>query len=391
MKALPTIKYAWLQSGFWMSFCLIFNFSSMYLLSKGYSNTQIGLIVAVAGLLSALLQPVIAGLSDSYPRITLRRLILVLSVFIILCTAALLLPGLYFLLHAVFYGIILAVLQILTPLVNAIGMECINRGISINYGLARGVGSVSYALISLVAGMIMERFPVGSAVPLLIILCYVLVFAAAWFFCFQHAGTSYADEDSQENDIKGEKASFFHTYRKFFVLLAGISLIFVCHNMINNYLYQIMTFHHGGSREMGIASCIAATCELPTMIAFAWLIKKCTSGTLLKVSGVFFTIKALLTWLAVSAGGIYLAQSVQLLGFALYVPASVYYTNNLIRKSDRAKGQAFMAATNTVGSVFGSLLGGRLLDILGVPSMLLAATVISAVGMGLVFYASEKY
>ena len=127
------------------------------------------------------------------------------------------------------------------------------------------------------------------------------------------------------------------------------------------------------------------------MIAFAWLIKKCTSGTLLKVSGVFFTIKALLTWLAVSSGGIYLAQSVQLLGFALYVPASVYYTNNLIRKSDRAKGQAFMAATNTVGSVFGSLLGGRLLDILGVPSMLLAATVISAVGMGLVFYASEKY
>ena len=308
----------------------------MYLLSKGYSNTQIGLIVAVAGLLSALLQPVVAGLSDSYPRITLRRLILVLSVFIILCTAALLFPELYFLLYAVFYGIILAVLQILTPLVNAIGMECINRGISINYGLARGVGSVSYALISLVAGMIMERFPVGSAVPLLIILCYVLVFAAAWFFCFQHAGTSYADEDSQESDISGERASFFHAYRKFFVLLVSISLIFVCHNMINNYLYQI-------------------------------------------------------TWLAVSAGGIYLAQSVQLLGFALYVPASVYYTNNLIRKSDRAKGQAFMAATNTVGSVFGSLLGGRLLDILGVPSMLLAATVISAVGMGLVFYASEKY
>lgn len=424
-KQIPTIKYSGLQGGFWMSFCICFSYASIYLLSRGYSNSQIGLVIAVAGVISSVLQPLVAGLADGEGRYTLRGLIMFLSVIMLLSAIILLFPQLHFLWIAVLYIVLLAVLQILTPLVNAIGMDWINKGIPVNFGLARGIGSVSYALISFVAGIVIERHS-ASVVPLFIILCYCIVFIAAYIFRLpdragagEHAGQ--ADSDAQAacetrteqgtkaglsvgephmeqgaqaaqaaTDDGAQEFSFFRTYRKFFVLLIGISFVFVSHNMLNNYMFQVMSYHHGGSSETGIASGIAAALELPTMIAFSYLIKKASSGTLLKVSCIFFALKAFLTFMAVDITGVYLAQIAQIGGFALSVPASVYYTNSLIRPKDRAKGQSFMTVTNTVGSIFGSTLGGLILDVSGVPAMLIAATLAAVFGTLLAFVSTEK-
>lgn len=427
-RQIPTIKYSGLQGGFWMSFCICFSYASIYLLSRGYSNSQIGLVIAVAGVISSVLQPLVAGLADGEGRYTLRGLIMFLSVIMLLSAIILLLPQLHFLWIAVLYIVLLAVLQILTPLVNAIGMDWINKGIPVNFGLARGVGSVSYAFISFVAGIVIERHS-ASVVPLFIILCYCIVFIAAYIFRLpdrtgagEYAGQADSGMQAGQSakarqaacetrteqgaptglsvgephmekgapDDGAQELSFFRTYRRFFVLLAGISFVFVSHNMLNNYMFQVMSYHHGGSSETGIASGIAAALELPTMIAFSYLIKKASSGTLLKVSCIFFALKAFLTFMAVDITGVYLAQIAQIGGFALSVPASVYYTNSLIRPKDRAKGQSFMTVTNTVGSIFGSTLGGLILDVSGVPAMLIAATLAAVFGTLLAFVSTEK-
>lgn len=393
IRYVPTARYAWLQGGFWMSFCIVFNYAGVFLLSKGYSNSEIGIIIAVAGFVSVFLQPLVAGLSDKHRNLTLRRLILILSVIMLFAGALLMIPKLHILWNALFYSVLLSVLQVLTPLVNAVGMECINRGISVNFGFARGIGSVSYALISFLAGEMIERFST-TVIPFLVIFCYLLVFAAAYTFYFSDSSEKQPvqnNEELEKDTVTDKKNSFFTSYRRFFILLIGISFLFICHNMLNNYLFQIMTYHNGGSREMGIAAAISAVLELPTMIAFSFMVRKVSSGVLLKISGLFFTLKAFFTFTAAGIIGIYMAQAAQMFGFALFVPASVYYTNSLIRPSDRAKGQAFMTATNTVGSVLGSLLGGFLIDSGDIPAMLLAATVIAAVGTVLVFICTEKF
>lgn len=386
-RYIPTIKFSCLCSSFWMSFCIVFNYAAMYLLSVGYSSSQIGVIIAVCGLISAMLQPVIAGVADRGSAGTIRRLILALAVFMILCAAVLMVPGLHFLFHALFYGLLVAVLQMLTPLVNAVGMECINHGISVNFGLARGIGSVSFAFASFIAGTVIERFST-TVIPVLIIFCYLLVLLAACAFCFHYKAEAGAE--TAVPCAEGGNGSFFASYKKFTVLLIGISFLFVCHNMLNNFMFQVMTYHHGGSREMGIAAGISASLELPTMILFSLMIKRISSGNLLKISGVFFVLKAFFTFVATGIGGVYGAQTAQMFGFALFTPASVYYTNSLIRPSDRAKGQAFMTATNTIGSVFGSLLGGFLIDGPGLPAMLLTSVIFAVIGAVLVFLSVER-
>lgn len=392
---LPTIKYSWLQGSFWMSFCIVFSYANLYLLSCGYATSQIGIVIAVAGLISTILQPMVASLADGDSKITLRGLILVSSVVMLACAAIIMLPCIRFLWYALFYGVLLAVLQILTPLVNAVGMEYINQGVSVNFGLARGIGSISYAAISFVAGALIERFS-ATLIPVFIIFCYILVFFAAYFFRFSISAQKKTDTGQSDNRVSvvndgvEVETPFFRQYRKFFILLTGVSLIFICHNILNNYMYQVMLHHNGGSTEMGIASGIAAALELPTMIAFSYMVRKLSSGTLLKISGIFFTLKSALTLFAGGIGGVYLAQTMQIFGFALFVPASVYYTNSLIRPRDRAKGQALMTATNTIGSIFGSLLGGFLVEGKGILFALLVSTIIAAAGTLLMFVSTEK-
>ena len=54
-----TGPYACIQALYWMYFAAIMSFSGFFLLDGGFSNTQIGIIAAAAGIISALLQPVL--------------------------------------------------------------------------------------------------------------------------------------------------------------------------------------------------------------------------------------------------------------------------------------------------------------------------------------------
>ncbi len=388
----PTPRYSIIQGSFWMSFCIIFAYVSVFLLSKGFSNSQIGVVVAVSGVISAFMQPMVADFADRSKKISLHLIISFWAVVIIMAAVGLLIPGLHILLVAVFYGIAIAALQILTPLVNAIGMECINRGIPVNFGLARGVGSISYAVVSYLAGVLVAKYDT-TVIPIMIILFYSVLIIGILSFRFPNTHLTDRKEKNVELSVKAEaeKAdSFFKKYAKFLLLLVGVTLSFISHNILNNYMFQIMQYHGGGSNEMGIALAIAATVELPTMLGFAFIVKKFSCSTLIKVSGTFFMIKTVLTLIAPNILGIYIAQGVQILGFALQVPASVYYVNKLMRPEDKVKGQAFMTVTNTLGSIAGSLLGGLLLDALGVRALLVSATAVAFAGMFITYVSTEK-
>ena len=59
-----TAGYACIQSFYWMSFSAVMGFTSLYLLDVGFTNTEIGIIIAIAGIISAILQPIFAGYAD---------------------------------------------------------------------------------------------------------------------------------------------------------------------------------------------------------------------------------------------------------------------------------------------------------------------------------------
>ena len=61
-----TAQYALTQAAYWMVFCGLYTFATVYLLSKGLTSSKIGIIVACGNLLGFVLQPYISGLADRF-------------------------------------------------------------------------------------------------------------------------------------------------------------------------------------------------------------------------------------------------------------------------------------------------------------------------------------
>ena len=386
----PTSRYGLVQAAYWSGFCLIVLFASAYLLAAGLSNAQIGVVIAVGGLLSAVLQPVVAGAADRSRRIPLRAWAAGLSLLIAVVAATLLLPGLHWLLTAVFFGLLILTVQLLQPLVNALGMAAIARGVRVNFGVARAAGSGVFALVSVAAGWAVASSG-AVMIPLLIVAFQGVLLVATLTFVHRSGAAIVTGKKGPEAaaGIPTEPMTRAR-WTRFFGLLAGITASMASHTMINNYMLQIMRHHGGDTGEMGTAVMIAALMELPVMMLWGRVVGRWTPGRLLQVAGVVFTVKSALTWLAPSVLGIYGAQLLQILAFGLMVMASVYYVERLLPAADRIKGQAYMTMTATAGSVVGSLAGGWLLDLSGVPSMLLVGTVIAGLGAVLTLTSAES-
>lgn len=385
-----TAGYACIQSSYWLSFSAVMGFTSLYLLDVGFTNTEIGIIIAIAGLISAVLQPLFAGYADKPKSPSLKKIILLVTAVLLLMSLTLFF--LYrgsVLLNGIFYGGCIMLLQLLLPLINSLGMEVVNQGKNLNFGISRGLGSVSYAVASYALGRIVARTG-ASALPAAMILTFAAVFLFTLRFPFQkriHPETVVSHESPEKS---GSPLGFFRKYPRFAVVLCGCCLIYISHIFLNSFTFQIVENIGGGSSEMGLSMSLAAIFELPTMFLFSRMLKKAPCDFWFKISGIFFMLKTLGTLLAPSIPAFYAVQIFQMLGWALITVSSVYYVNAIMQKEDVIKGQAYITMTYTFGSVFGSLSGGILIDSLGVKAMLAFGTAAAFIGMIIVLFAAEK-
>ena len=113
-----TPSYAVIQGLYWMYFAAIMSFSGFFLLSGGFTNTQIGILAAIAGLLSAVLQPVLAGYADQPQSPSLKKLIQMLYFLQLILVIGLFLSH-SLILTGLLYGSSIALLQLMTPFINS--------------------------------------------------------------------------------------------------------------------------------------------------------------------------------------------------------------------------------------------------------------------------------
>lgn len=390
-----TIRYAAIHSFYWSVFCCSFSFASVFLLSKHFSNSQIGIVLAAANISAVFLQPSVAAFADTTSKISIKGLIALLIGMSGALAAARFLISDSFILLAVLYVLELSILCTLQPLLYSLGMQLINAGVAINFGLARGLGSLSYAIFSVLLGIIVEylgtdsltAFSVGLYIALGVV---IYTFTAKQITCAADEACPPECAEAAGSRKSAGIVSFFAHNKKFVLLMAAVSFTFCSHIMINNYMIQIAENVGGSSKDMGIANGISAAIELPAMVLFGFLVKKIPCGSILKFSFLFFLIKAAITMQATNIWMLYAAQLLQFCSYALFIPASVFYVNQVVKKEDLAKGQAFITSANALGGVVASALGGWLLDHSGVGGMLFAGVIAAAVGAVIGFFVIEK-
>ena len=379
-----TLHFALIEAFFWMQFAVLGGFASIYLLAKGFSNTQIGMVIASAGAISALLQPIVATYADRPSSPSIKRILLVAGSLLLLAGALLIFLDRYMPATALLYGGCITLLHLQNPLLNSLGMETLNQGGHLNFGIARGIGSLAYAVIAYALGILVAARG-SDVIPVSIVAVFACFLAVLSCFPFCKVPKDAADARAAAQS----PAAFLRRYPRFGIVLIGSILIYINHMMVNSFTYQIVESKGGSSAETGIVMALAAVLELPTMFLFGAMVRRVRCDIWFRISGAFFFLKTLGMLLAPSIPLLYASQVFQMFGFALITVSSVYYVNAIMEPQDAIKGQAYMTITNTLGAVIGSLLAGRLIDQSGITVMLIWACAIAFAGTGIMLVATE--
>ena len=372
-----TAPYALIQGSFWMSFCTAVSFASVYLLGLHYTNSQLGLILAAGNLLGALLGPELSAWVDRSDRVSALSLIPPVLTLQAVSLVILSLNPVKGIVTTVAYTLYIAFTLTVNSLNLKLYSDAIYYGLSVNYGLARGIGSAAYVLLSTFLGMLIEGISL-RLVPLSGLLMCAFQFAA-----FLIIRPSLPDMAVSSADSKTEASSMFaflRGNRKFSVLLLGVALLFFSHNIIVTFLINITNNVGGDTSDMGLINAFMAAVEIPVMMLYHTLFGKRRPGSLMRVAFLFFVLKAIAIALARSIPALLAAFLLQAPSFSLYTSAIVPYVDEVIPYKDSAKAQSLAYTMTTVGSVLASLLGGVLYDRTTVNATLWVAFGICTVG-----------
>lgn len=378
-----TCRYAAIQFVYWAGICTAQTYATTFFLGMGLKNASIGIILALGNVVGAVVQPLLGklGLRLVHNRLHLAASLTALTALLALLTmrAACELPWVAAASFAVTVTMIIAIQGFL----NALGMGYINEGHALDFGIGRGVGSAGYAFSSYAAGVLVIW--TGSRnIPLIAVA--VMGVLAAGFLTFPSV-------ECQKPGDETPSLSMIPTLKKtpaFSTFLFGCMFLFTSYNACSTYLIQIVTAFGGGTDDMGKAAALGAALEVPAMAAMTWLLRHFSLQNLLKASSVFLTIKMGAIWLTGTISGVYFAQLLQPLSYAVFIPTTVLFANKILPIHDRAIGQVLLVESNTLANIIGSLGAGVLLQAGGVAQMLATGLILSTIGCLLVFVAIKK-
>ncbi|MBR3465213.1 MAG: MFS transporter [Clostridiales bacterium] len=379
-----TLRYIIINATYFAVYSGIHAYASVFLLEKGFSNTLIGITLALANILSVLFQPMIAGLIDKQGKLTNRNVSMASTALLLLGSVLLLIIKSGVVVIFIIFALIYMVQMVYQPIITAMYFEYEAAGCHIYYGLARGLGSCGFAVVSFFTGRMIGRF--GVTVLMVLDIIFLSIALVVLYF-FKKPETPKAASSDESETAHNNLFVFIKTYPSFMLFVAGAVCFFFAHNAINDYMIQIITPLGGTESQMGTAVFIAALLELPTMALIDKIMKKITVKNLLLISGTAFLIKTALMLIAPNMVVVYVSQAMQMFAYAVFIPAGAYFVNQTMARLDQVKGQAYINCSITLGGVFSSLVCGRLLDIKGPHFMLIVSLAVTAAGLVIAFLA----
>ena len=369
-----TPYYALIQGLYWAVFCQMVGFASAFLLDRGFTNGQIGLTLGISYLLSALLQPMVGSLF-SRQGLKLNNAIAIVYMPVAALSLIVALVPMGRVPLAVLMAASFTVQSMLQPSVNALHQFFETDTDRVNFGVARGVGSAAYALSSFAMGRLLAHFSpsilpyaYGGAIVALVVvlLCAKTSTRSVARASLDSRGTSYAD--------------ILREHPKLLLFMIGAACMFLTYSFIDSFLLQILLSIGGNSANLGTAITLSAMTELPAMILFARLCKKGKGMPVYMISVWCWLAKDVLTLLAPSPMALYGVQLLNFFSCAIYVPGMMEYMRVTLSEAQLLRGVTLAGTSTTLGSLVATILGGWLMDALGVRMALALVQVFAATG-----------
>lgn len=391
MRTILNVEYSGIWASYWGYYTIVSSFCSVYFLAKGFDNTDIGLMFALASIVGVVIQPPLANLADNSRVLHLHRLLQILGAVLLGLTGLLFVFSSKGLALFAVYLIMTAIHLAMQGLINSLNFRLQETGYSVNYGICRAVGSIGCAVATLALGFLVDRhgadtIPVFGVAMILLFLAFMVINDLRYVVEMRrHVAYGRNEVPSAGGHLDAEDhqiglIDFLKGNKMFLLMSTGVIFLFFGNSATTNFIYQIVTDVGGTSAQMGTASSVMIFFEVPPLLLFSLLLRRWRALTLLRVAAVGMTVKLSLYWLAPSIGVIYCATATQMVAFALFLPAMVQFVDEVMEKGEAVKGQAWFTMCTTIGAVFSNFFGGILIDASGAKLLLFVSVLLSLAG-----------
>lgn len=363
--------------------CLTYN--TAYYLQLGLSNTAIGVIQSLNSVGAFVLPPLMGILADKIR--SMRKALL-------LCIA---LNALFFALmpHLRTFAPLLLFTSVFAGFRNAsdsLNMTWVvseleqkkKRGIHLNYGSVRVWGSLGYSLFCIVLNLLMSHL--GLSIEGSFYLGAISMGIMLLLLLFGSRRSNAAAPDAAAAKPKAltmkqlKPGRLLHNYYYLTYLVVYI-LIWLASCFGLNYTTNLLEEIGVSTAFLGTVSGVRALFEIPGIFFSARLAKRFGYEKCIIASGIVFTLESFLFLTARNSATVLAAQALHGLFDGLFMGLYVTYLFTLVPHSLAATTQTInMALANVVSMVF-YLLGGSIVDRLGVRPVYYVAAAIPAVGV----------
>ena len=380
------LHYTTIQGSFGIGFGALMSFGAVLMLSRGLSNSALGVVTCIAQLLPMVLQPAVTSFAARRAGMTTRKMLMLLTLPILVMAVVMLLAPQSLGVIIAGYMLIFLMVNLITPYHNVLMVDFLTRGVEVNYGLGRGVGSGTFALATLVLGFVLEGrdsvliVPVIGGAMLLQLLCVA---------AFRYPLPAVETVEEQREAVG--RMAILRSRRDFVLLLGAVALLLGVHNVTNVYMVHVIDRVGGAESLMGIILGVSAVTELISMPLFPKLQRKFGITALLRFAAAFFVVRLVLLLVAPSGGFLYLAAVAQFASSGILLPAIVYYVAQTLTPEQQTNGQGMIhLAGYCLGPALITLGVGAVVDGSGIQAALGVMIALAAVGTVLMAAATRK-
>lgn len=371
-------KYNILHIMYWMSACCICGYVAVFLQFKGMSNTEIGIVSGGGCMVTIFLSPFISSLISKIKGLTIHKLMTIIYLILSFIFLGITFIDLPVLIIMILYTLLMSLVVSIVPFLSMIATNYIQAGIKINFGLARGMGSISYAISALLLGRFIDIFN-----PNILAIVYVIsiILNLIILYTLPHNETQQIHQKKEGNVVH-----VIREYKIFFFLLLGFSLMFAASTTLSTYLINIVKNLNGNTSVYGIAVFFMAASEMPVMSITPRLLKRYDTMSLILFAAICYIFRNFIICLAPNLPILFLGMMLQSFSYGLLTAVITYYVTFNLKKTDQMMGHTLIGIMTTgLGSTIGNIGGGILQDSFGLNVMFVFACVITIIGVIIIF------
>ena len=347
-------------------------FFNLYCYHLGFSGLRIGILSAVRSVAMVLFPLIWGALAD---RLNARRPIYILCNFISALIWMFYLFTVDFwpmLVITVFYGIFFAPI---ISFLEAFTMDLLGKEKK-SYGRIRAWGSISFIVVVLVLGKIIDLYSVEVIV--------VLILAGS--LMLSTISTRIPDiQIAKKKQLSSETKSLAE--RRVLVFLFCGFLMLVSHGAYYGFFSIHLQNLGYGSTFIGLTWALASTAEILVMVRSDRIFKRFSLEAVLIFSFAVAAVRWFILFWVQSAPAILLSQILHALTYGAFHMASILYIDRLAPDKAKTLGQAVNnAVTYGLGLMVGFFINGYLFEITGSFALFIISSLIASSG-GLFFCA----